>query len=99
MRIGKDHGVFLRGADGNVARFLHKQTIPALRARGAVNDHECVDIDTGAVAFSPKMLVALYHLISVEGSVDEEAFRHYANERAHCPCMGIFCIRWQRIRR
>lgn len=26
VEIGKNHGVFLMGEDGNVAKFLHKQT-------------------------------------------------------------------------
>lgn len=55
VNTGKNHGVFLCGADGNVARFLHKQTVQSLREHGAVNEHQCVDIDTGAVLFSIQM--------------------------------------------
>ena len=58
VETGKNHGVFLSGEDGNVAQFLHKQTVETLKAKGAVNQQECVDIDTGAVIFSTKMLQA-----------------------------------------
>ena len=52
VETGKNHGVYLMGEDGNVAEFLHKQSVETLRAKGAVNEGNCVDIDTGAVIFS-----------------------------------------------
>ena len=90
VHTGKDHGVFLRGADGNVARFLHKQTIDSLRMCGAVNDHDCIDIDTGAVIFSPKLIAALYNLISNNGVIDEDAFTRYVNDRVRLSLYGDF---------
>ena len=60
---GKNHGVYLRGNDGYVAKCLQKQSVERLRSVGAVNEQNCVDIDTGAVIFSPDMLKALYALI------------------------------------
>ncbi len=67
VETGKNHGVFLNSADGNVKKFLHKQTVETLRGMGAVNDNDCVDIDTGAVIFSAGMLASLYSLVSTEG--------------------------------
>lgn len=90
VHTGKEHGVFLYGSDGNVKRFLHKQTVEALRAYGAVNQHDCVDIDTGAIVFAPKMLAALYQLISRNGIVDEEAFERYVNDRVRLSLYGDF---------
>ena len=52
VETGKNHGVFLRGNDENVAKFLHKQTVESLKEYGAVNERNCVDIDTGAIIFS-----------------------------------------------
>lgn len=49
VETGKNHGVFLMGDDGNVKKFLHKQTTETLRQQGAVNQHDAVDIDTGMV--------------------------------------------------
>ena len=63
VETGKNHGVYLRGTDGYVARCLQKQSAELLRSVGAVNEQNCVDIDTGAVIFSPDMLKALYSLI------------------------------------
>lgn len=63
VETGKNHGVFLSGENGNVRRFLHKQSVETLNQMGAVNDNNCVDIDTGAVIFAPDMLSDLYALI------------------------------------
>ena len=87
---GKEHGVFLRGADGNVARFLHKQTVEKLRSCGAVNARDCVDIDTGAVIFSAALLKALYGLISSDGVLDEDAFRRFVNDEVRLSLYGDF---------
>lgn len=90
VHTGKDHGVFLRGADGNVVRFFHKQTIESLRAHGAVNAHDCVDIDTGAVIFAPQLMAALYGLISENGALDEEKYARYVNDRVRLSLYGDF---------
>ena len=70
VETGKDHGVFLYGEDGNVRRFLHKQTVETLRTCGAVNESNCVDIDTGAVIFSREMMEALYSLVADAADYD-----------------------------
>ena len=90
VETGREHGVFLRGEDGNVKRFLHKQTVEALRLCGAVNEQDCVDIDTGAVIFSKEMLSALYGLISREGKAQEELFRSLVNEKVRLSLYGDF---------
>ncbi|MFQ7124483.1 MAG: L-fucokinase [Eisenbergiella sp.] len=90
METGKDHGVFLRGENGYVSRFLHKQSIEALRSAGAVNEQDCVDIDTGAVLFSAKILKALFGLISKDGRVDEKACGRYINETVRLSLYGDF---------
>lgn len=59
VETGKRHGVYLCGEDGNVARCLQKQSVDILLSAGAVNEQNRVDIDTGAVIFSPDMLVSL----------------------------------------
>ena len=90
VETGKDHGVFLRGENGYVSRFLHKQSIEALRSAGAVNEQDCVDIDTGAVLFSAKILKALFGLISKDGRVDEKACGRYINETVRLSLYGDF---------
>lgn len=90
VETGKDHGVFLRGENGYVSRFLHKQSIEALRNAGAVNEQDCVDIDTGAVLFSAKILKALFGLISKDGRVDEKACGRYINETVRLSLYGDF---------
>ena len=61
--------------------FMHKQTVETLRECGAVNEQDCVDIDTGAIIFSKEMLAALYQLISQEGKFSEELFEELVNEK------------------
>jgi len=85
VQTGKNHGVFLSGEDGNVSHFLHKQTVETLTAQGAVNEHNCVDIDTGAVIFGPAMLEALYSLIP-----SDEAYFTYVNSTVRLSLYGDF---------
>ena len=80
---GKNHGVFLRGADGNVAQFLHKQSVETLREKGAVNENGNVDIDTGAIIFSADMVNDLYGLV-------ERDFDKFVNEKARLSLYGDF---------
>lgn len=90
VQTGKNHGVFLRGEDGYVRKFLHKQTVESLTEQGAVNERGAVDIDTGAVIFSAEMLGALFGLISENGIYSEARFRHYVNETVRLSLYGDF---------
>lgn len=90
VKTGKDHGVFLKGEDGNVRRFLHKQTVKSLTEQGAVNERGAVDIDTGAVIFSPAMLTSLYGLISTDGRLDAEKYDTFVNEKVRLSLYGDF---------
>ncbi len=90
VNTGKNHGVFLRGTDGCVRKFLHKQTVESLNEHGAVNEQNKVDIDTGAVVFSCDMLKSLYGLISENGVYSEERFNHYVNETVRLSLYGDF---------
>lgn len=87
---GKNHGVFLNGADGNVCEFLHKQTVETLTAKGAVNNQGNVDIDTGAIIFSSEILKSLYSLISTNGEYDENKFNNYVNDTVRLSLYGDF---------
>lgn len=75
VETGKNHGVYLNGENGNVRKCLQKQSVEALRAAGAVNEADHVDIDTGAVIFSNEMLESLYRMIDTE-----EKYRKYVND-------------------
>ena len=85
VEVGKNHGVFLRGDDGCVEKFLHKQTVESLTKYGAVNDHGKVDIDTGAVIFSSEMLKSLHSLIATD-----ELYNKYVNETVRLSLYGDF---------
>lgn len=85
VQTGKNHGVFLSGDKGNVRRFLHKQSVETLTAMGAVNDNNCVDIDTGAVVFAPDMLGDLYTLID-----SDEKYHSLVNDQVRLSLYGDF---------
>lgn len=85
VATGKNHGVFLRGEDGNVRKFLHKQTEEELRRQGAVNERGKVDIDTGAVIFSADLMAALYGLID-----NDEKYAALVNETVRLSLYGDF---------
>lgn len=87
---GKNHGVYLRGADGCVARCLQKQSVQTLRTVGAVNEDDHVDIDTGAVIFSPEILASLYELVSVNGIADRGLFDTFVNEKVRLSLYADF---------
>ena len=90
VETGKNHGVYLIGEDGYVKRFLHKQSVESLRAQGAVNERNAVDIDTGAVIFSKDMLASLYSLISTDGKTDIEKYNAFVNDKVRLSLYGDF---------
>ena len=90
VETGRNHGVFLRGEDGYVKTFLHKQSVETLRAAGAVNDAGAVDIDTGALIFGVDVLNALYGLISRNGAPDEDLYRSLVNDTVQLSLYGDF---------
>ena len=90
VETGKNHGVYLMGEDGNVAEFLHKQSVETLRAKGAVNEGNCVDIDTGAVIFSSEMLQSLYALLCTDGRYSAARYGRFVNEEVRLSLYGDF---------
>ncbi|MBR4940789.1 MAG: bifunctional fucokinase/L-fucose-1-P-guanylyltransferase, partial [Clostridia bacterium] len=87
---GKNHGVFLRGEDGYVKRFLHKQPVSHLARLGAVNERGAVDIDTGAVLFSGELVSALQGLFWENGAENPEKFNALVNEEVRLSLYGDF---------
>jgi len=90
VQTGKDHGVYLRGEDGNVRQFLHKQSIETLQSVGAVNENGMVDIDTGAILFGIDLLNSLFSLISTNGFTDEQKYNAYVNDKVRLSLYGDF---------
>lgn len=80
IEVGKEHGVFLNDGNNYVGKFLHKQSEENLRKLGAVNSHDYVDLDTGAVALDAGLLNSLFSLISTDNRVDEKKYREFVNE-------------------
>ena len=85
VELGKNHGVYLNGDDGYVAKTLQKKSVAQLRAAGAVNSMNCVDIDTGAVVFSSSMLSSLYTMVDTD-----EKFDRYVNDRVRLSLYADF---------
>lgn len=85
VETGKNHGVYLNGENGNVKCCLQKKTVEILRDVGAVNESECVDIDTGALIFSTQMMESLYSLIATD--VD---YNKHVNEKTRLSLYADF---------
>ena len=90
VETGKDHGVYLRGDNGEVRRFLHKQPVETLKSIGAVNDAGAVDIDTGAVILGTDVLEGLWSLISTEGRFDQIKYAAMVNTEVRLSLYGDF---------
>ncbi len=90
---GQEHGVFLQGnrshdhRNNDVARFLHKQSEIVLRARGAVDELNQVNIDTGCIWFSDKIIKEMYELISTKGIYDQVRFDQFVNSKV---CLNLY---------
>lgn len=89
-QIGTNHGVFLRGEDGCIQKFLHKYPADQLRAAGAVNGEGEVDIDTGAILFSTAMLRALYGLMTEGGEISDSRYDRFVNDTIRLSLYGDF---------
>lgn len=90
VEIGSHHGVFLPGAQRQVRRFLHKQTVAQLTDMGAVNEHGCVDIDTGAIWLGSQVVNDLLGLFFEEGVFQRERFAAFVNETVRLNFYGDF---------
>lgn len=90
VQIGKNHGVFLNDGSDNVRQFLHKQSETHLREVGAVNNQNCVDLDTGAVLFDSNLMQSLFSLILTDGKVDQKKFEYFVSEEARISFYGDF---------
>ncbi|MGP1433768.1 MAG: fucose pyrophosphorylase domain-containing protein [Catonella sp.] len=90
VEVGKNHGVFLKGSDGKVKAFLHKQTVETLEGMGAVNERGKVDIDTGGIIFGTDILDGLYSLISTEDNFSQEKYDSLVNSRVRLSLYGDF---------
>lgn len=85
VETGKNHGVYLNGENGNVKCCLQKKSVDVLREVGAVNESDCVDIDTGALIFSTEIMKSLYSLIATE-----EDYDRHVNERTRLSLYADF---------
>lgn len=90
VSIGKEHGVFLNDGKDYVGRFLHKQSEELLRAAGAVNSQNCVDLDTGAIILSVSLINAMLDLISTDNQIDKEKYDQFVNDTARLSFYGDF---------
>ena len=85
VETGKNHGVYLNGENGNVKCCLQKKSVETLCEVGAVNESDCVDIDTGALIFSTEMMKSLYTLIETE-----EDYDRHVNEKTRLSLYADF---------
>lgn len=90
VETGKNHGVYLNGDDGNVKRFLHKESVETLRKVGAIDENNCVNIDTGMILLGRDVLDSLWSLISTDGKIDDQKYKTFVNNKARLSLYGDF---------
>ena len=78
--IGKNHGVFLTDEKGVLNEFLHKLSKEDLIKKGACDDHDMVDIDTGLIWLDSNITTDLLSLIMTNGKIDNEKKEKYIND-------------------
>ena len=88
VETGKDHDVYLRGADGSVKQFLHKQSIQTLQSVGAVNESNMVDIDTGAILLGVDVLNSLWSLVSTDSVFSLSLYNQFVNDKVRLSLYG-----------
>ena len=85
VEVGINHGVFLPDDQGYVRRFLHKQSEQTLRALGAVNPQDAINIDTGAIWLDSRVLERLHAFV-----VTPEQARPFINPTVRLSFYGDF---------
>jgi fucokinase len=96
VEVGSHHGVFLPDREGNVQRFLHKLTPEQLRAAGAVNEQDHVDIDSGAIWMGSDLVRNLSSLIESPAChgekpiINEKRFSRFVNDTLRLSFYGDF---------
>ena len=78
VSLGERHGVFLSDNNGFVRRCFQKQSKDILDKFGAVSEENTLDIDSGEVILSSKIVNALYLLIK-----DDDQFQRIVNEKTN----------------
>lgn len=90
---GQDHGVFVQGNNSkdhrnkNVSKFLHKQPANVLKQNNAVDSSDQVDIDTGCIWLSYKIIETLWNLVSENNSLKLDKFEKYVNPKV---CLNFY---------
>lgn len=93
VHVGQDHGVFVQGTrcsdhrNPDVSLFLHKQSASVLKEYKAVDASNCVDVDTGCIWFSSRLINELYGLISVNDTFDKASFDKFVNPKV---CLNFY---------
>ena len=93
VHVGQEHGVFVQGVNcsdhrnHDVAWFLHKQSATVLNEYGAVDSSNQVDVDTGCIWFSARLIKELYGLISINGVFEQTSFDKFVNPKV---CLNFY---------
>jgi len=88
--IGTRHGVLKKDENGLIIDFLHKQSLENLREMEAIDKNGDVNIDTGAVYFSPNIVNKLLKLIYKDNKIDKKEFSLFLNDKARINLYGDF---------
>lgn len=78
--MGTGHGIFMDDDLGFIRDVWHKLPVSTMQEYGAIDENGCVNIDTGAVFFTPEIVGKLFSLICEEnGECTDQSFCKYVN--------------------
>ncbi len=90
VEVGKNHGVFNIDDNGDVIEFLHKKSVEELIAKGAVNKHNEINIDTGVIFFNGDIAKKILSLVEEEGNVSQYLVKQFINSKIRLSFYGDF---------
>ena len=80
VKVGQNHGVFLE-ENGVLKESLQKNTEEELREKGAVDEEDNVNLDTGMIFFTVEFMENLRKIITTNDILDEEKFKKIVNSK------------------
>ena len=89
---GINHGVFLSKDGSLVEEFLHKQSIEILKDKGAINENNLVNIDTGLIWMDSNIVNKLFQLMVTDKIFDYEKYHTLVNDKIRLNFYGDFII-------
>jgi fucokinase len=92
VEMGTRHGVYVNDTKAKVIKFLHKMPIEVLKKENAVNEQDCVNVDTGLVWMDAEICNKLVRLITSDNKLDIHKYNMFVSKKLRLNFYGDFLI-------